>query len=231
VLLGRGDSTFEAAVTVQTDTSRSSVAVGDFDADGKLDLATGGSDSISVLLGKGDGSFSPPTSYSAGSTPRCFVTVGDFNRDGKPDLAVANYRSGEVSILLGNGDGTFQPAVDFAVGVPPYAMAAADLNIDNGLDLVVAVNVNSSLARSAGYVATLLNACAAPPPNLSIVRNNTIAIISWPFPSAGFVLESTPSLSQPNWQPTVEASLTNNGHRVVAAPIDQAESYFRLHKP
>ena len=68
-----------------------SVAVGDFNGDGKQDLAVAnqGSDNVSILLGDGTGNFSAPTNFAAGNGP-CSVAVGDFNGDGKQDLAVAN---------------------------------------------------------------------------------------------------------------------------------------------
>src|SRR5438445_16436 len=82
----------------------SSVGVGDFNGDGKQDLAVAdqGSGNVSVLLGNGRGSFGAATSFGAHTSPRT-VAVGDFNRDGKQDLAIANSGSGDVSVLLGTG--------------------------------------------------------------------------------------------------------------------------------
>jgi hypothetical protein len=66
-----------------------SVAVGDFNGDGKLDMVTANHNSgtVSVLLGNGDGSFASATDYAIPNSP-LFVAVGDFNGDGKLDLAV-----------------------------------------------------------------------------------------------------------------------------------------------
>jgi len=80
------------------------VTSGDFNGDGKLDLVTanGGSNSVGVLLGNGDGTFQTAVSYPAGSGP-VSVTSGDFNGDGKLDLVTANAGSSNVSILLDTG--------------------------------------------------------------------------------------------------------------------------------
>jgi hypothetical protein len=143
VLLGQGDGTFLPAQSFPAGTGPRSVAVGDFNGDGKLDLAVadygyyGNGQTVSVLLGNGDGTFQAAQSFPAGTAPNS-VAVGDFNGDGKPDLAVANLYSGTVSVLLGNGDGTFLPAVTDAAGVHPSSVAVGDFNGDGILDLAVA---------------------------------------------------------------------------------------------
>ena len=80
-----------------------SVAVGDFNGDGRPDLAVAnnGSNNVSVLLGNGDGSFQAAQNFGAGSAPSS-VAVGDFNSDGALDLAVANSGSNNVSVLINN---------------------------------------------------------------------------------------------------------------------------------
>jgi hypothetical protein len=148
ILLGKGDGTFRAAVRYPAGVTPAHVAVGDFNGDGIPDLAVAnfsdanGNGSVSILLGKGDGTFQAAVNHAAGLTAVA-VAVADFNGDGIPDLAVANFGSyfishGSVSILLGKGDGTFQPAVPFAAGTFAASVAVGDLNRDGIPDLVVA---------------------------------------------------------------------------------------------
>ena len=96
------------------------IVAGDFNGDGRTDLAVAnyGSNDVSVLLGNGDGTFQPQVTYAVGSGPVALV-AGDFTGDGRTDLAVANSGDNDVSVLLGNGDGTFQPQVTYAVGYRP----------------------------------------------------------------------------------------------------------------
>jgi hypothetical protein len=141
VLLGKGDGTFQNPDTYSV--SAQSVAVGDLDGrhyandQPILDLVVVGGSTVSVLTGKGDGTFQSAGNFATGGTNALSVAIGDLNGDGKPDLAVAN-RSGNVSVLVGNGDGTFQPAQVFAAGSLAFSVAVADLNGDGKPDLAVA---------------------------------------------------------------------------------------------
>jgi uncharacterized repeat protein (TIGR01451 family) len=139
-------------VTSQTDIAvgnlPGSIAVGDFNGDGKLDLAVAnaGSDNLTILLGNGDGNFTATgSSPGTGNGPQS-IGVGDFNGDGKLDLAVANYQSSNVTVLLGSGDGTFTPATSSpTVGCLPTSLAAGDFNGDGKLDLAVANSCSDSV--------------------------------------------------------------------------------------
>jgi len=167
-IFGRGD--FAAVPPNVCGGGSNAVAKGDFNGDGILDLAVANSScsapapgTISILLGRPDGTFQAPVVYAVGVTPLS-VAVGDFNGDGKLDLAVANFNcdfvppcpSGSVSILLGNGDGTFQTHVDYGTGNQPNTVRVRDFNGDGKLDLAV-VNYNClSGPCSPGSVSILL---------------------------------------------------------------------------
>ena len=146
ILLGYGDGAFSEAVNSPIflgAIGQCSVAVGDLNGDGKLDLAiaTSSANSVTILFGNGDGTFTAATgpSPATGKQPQSIVT-GDFNGDGKLDLAIANAADNTVTILLGNGDGTFTQAAGspIAVGTAPYTIVAADFRANGKLDLATA---------------------------------------------------------------------------------------------
>jgi hypothetical protein len=156
--LGYGNGAFSASGSLYTMGLPESVALGDFNGDGKLDavVANGGSKTspssgLTVSLGKGDGTF---TSGAGSPIPLgnslSAVVAADFNGDGKLDLAVADAGNNIVMILLGNGDGTFGPPAPFVVGNSPEAILAADFNNDGKLDLVVANRADGTVTLLLG---------------------------------------------------------------------------------
>jgi hypothetical protein len=170
VLLGNGDGTFQAAVTYGSGGSSGpfwpvSIVIADVNGDHKPDLvvANGGSGTVGVLLGNGDGTFQPAVTYGSGGMFPVSVAVADVNGDGKPDLFVANECAdsscdGSVGVLLGNGDGTFRVAVTYSSGgVYGLSVAVADVNGDGKSDLLVANGcANLDLCGREGGVAVLL---------------------------------------------------------------------------
>jgi len=162
VLIGNGDGTFKPVVSYDTGAfGAGSFAIGDLNNDGKLDLAIancapkgttacpGNNGKISVLRGRGDGTFRPASVYRRGggalfSGP---VVIADVNSDGRPDLLVGNYcllklgdcvGNGSVGVLLARSDGSFMPPVTYdSGGFDASSIVIADVSGDGKPDLVV----------------------------------------------------------------------------------------------
>lgn len=147
VFLGNGNGTFSLAPgsPVSVPVEPWSVAVADFNGDGKLDVAIGSyGGGVAVLIGDGAGRLTSVAGSPFAAGPMPFhVAAGDFNGDGKPDLAVGNWsiggfpEYGNVTVLLNNGDGTFRSSGDgpFSVGVDVSSVYVADFNGDGKLDI------------------------------------------------------------------------------------------------
>ena len=135
------------------------LATGDFNGDGRLDLvvANSGANTVSILLGNGDGTFAAPVDYPAGLQP-VSVAVGDFNGDGNLDIAVANQANNTVSVLLGNGQGVFASGTPYPTGNSPVAVTVADLNGDGTLDLAVANQADNTISILLGNADGTFNA-------------------------------------------------------------------------
>jgi RHS repeat-associated protein len=150
VLMGNGDGSFRAAVPYVTGTSPYGVVVGDFNGDGKPDLAVAnfGDNTVSILKGNGDGTFAAAVAYATAYFPDG-VAIGDFNGDGKLDLAVVSDNA-NVSILLGHGDGTFGAATNFTTGSGSASVAVADFNGDGRSDLAIVNRFDNNLVLLIG---------------------------------------------------------------------------------
>ena len=146
------DSFFTNAVDVSGGVTPDSVAVGDFNNDGKQDLAAANvySHNVSIRLGDGLGGFSDTTNIIVGDAPYS-VAIGDFNNDGKQDFATANYCSSNVSIRLGDGLGGFNGTTNVSVGTSPVSVAIGDFNNDGKQDFATASDGSENVSIRLGY--------------------------------------------------------------------------------
>jgi hypothetical protein len=191
ILLGRGDGTFDPQTLLSTGVSTAIVSA-DFNGDGRTDLATTTFDpttqqgDVTVLLGKGDGTFPtilPPV--PVGLFPVALVT-GDFNGDGRLDIAVVNEFSNTVSILLNDGGGKVSVVETIPVGIGPHAIYAARITGDPYMDLVVAnSNVDSNgMSHGTGSVCVLRgegNGMFQPPATFLPVGKDPVGIVAGDF--------------------------------------------------
>jgi hypothetical protein len=137
VLFGSAGGTFASPTLLPTPGYPDSIAVGDIDADGKLDIATANSavDSVSVLLGEGNGGFAAREDYTTGEGPT-FLALGDMDGDGRADIVTLNSSAETVSVLRGTGEGILAAKVDSPVAALPASAALGDVNGDTKLDIV-----------------------------------------------------------------------------------------------
>jgi hypothetical protein len=150
--MASGGSMFNALPPDTTGDGPRSVAIGDLNGDGKPDLVTANffSNSVSVLLGVGDGTFAPRVDYPAGDYP-FFATIGDLKADGKADIVATNFYDATVSVLFGNGSGTFGTVNTLHAGGTPYSVAIGNIGFDGVPDIVAADNTNNRVSVFIGY--------------------------------------------------------------------------------
>jgi hypothetical protein len=169
VFLGNSDGSFQKSGPITAGKSPDAVAMGDVNGDGIMDLAVadlhdpasidyGG---ISILLGKGDGTFENPEYYRAALFPTS-LAVGDVNGDGKPDIVASSFEAAfglEGSVLdvfLGNGDGTFAADKSVRTGsgkyqsVFPLSVAIADFDSDGRPDVAEVLGPGVAIMRGNG---------------------------------------------------------------------------------
>jgi hypothetical protein len=138
-VLNGGQQAFSSPTSYEAGTTPRGIATGDVNNDGFVDMivASAASNSISILLGTGDGTFLPATSRTSGGVKPVALTLGDFNGDLNLDIAVVNRGSDAVTILTGTGAGTFTTGASIPVAVGANAIQAGNLDADGDLDIAV----------------------------------------------------------------------------------------------
>ncbi len=140
VAVAQNSSVFNGPRDYPVGSSPNSVVIGDFNGDGRPDIATANkpSNDISVLLQNSDGTFQSAVSYPVGNSPSS-LQVGDVNGDGKLDLVLINSTDNTLAVLLGNGEGTFQPQLLTTFPANPQPMIVGDFNGDGKTDVALAL--------------------------------------------------------------------------------------------
>jgi hypothetical protein len=186
----------------------------DFNADGNQDLAivNQATNNVTILLGKGDGTFAEatgsPISSGIGNGPVA-VAAGDLNGDAKPDLAVVNQTDNSVSVLLNNGDATFTASasspLQTGAGTLPNGVAIADFNQDGFADIAVTNSGANSFSVFVGISGGLFTQAFQPPAGPT--GSTPTAIVAGTFATGGFpdVAASFPACRTP---PTGKSAAT-----------------------
>ncbi|MBZ5656961.1 MAG: VCBS repeat-containing protein [Acidobacteriia bacterium] len=177
VYLGDGRGGFSLAGTYVTGNSGygnlHGMTLADLRGIGKLDIVATNRDdnTISVLLGNGDGTFQSQVSFSVGpaNTAPLDVAVGDFNKDGHLDAVTVDASNG-ISVLLGNGNGSFQAPTFYTGGYSVSGVAVADLNRDGNLDIVISSWLGATVFLGTG------GGAFAPGVSYGVPFGNSIAI-------------------------------------------------------
>ena len=202
VLLGNGNATFSLATGSPFAVGKSPVAIAsaDLNDDSHPDLAVVNQtdNTVSVLLGNGDGTFTSALNspLATGQAPTA-VAIADFNGDGVPDIAVTDPQTDSVSVFLGLGQGLFAPAFELPVGTNPTAILAASLSGATLPD----VAITDDPSGTAGQVTVILSPA-------SLFSNLSGSIAQQPYPGAeyediGVKIKATPTL-HPNDDVTLQ---------------------------
>ena len=171
IYLGDGSGDFSFASTISAKAG-ASLAAGDLNNDGNVDLVVSNpaKNSVDIYWGNGNGTFNlTPTDLPTSGKVPAAVVVADFNNDKNLDIEVTNYRTNNISIFLGNGDGTFQsPIISATAGKGPTSTVVTDFDADGNLDLAVLNSSNSTVAVMLGngdghFRTTLYNSAGSKP--------------------------------------------------------------------
>lgn len=179
---GLGDGSFGTQTTIGVGTDPRSLVSGDFNGDGRLDIATAnyGSNNVSVLLGNGTGGFGAASTVAlaSGALQPIRIASQDVNGDGKLDLVTSNRGSNTLNVLLGNGDGTFATATSLATGsgTQPRGLAIADVNNDGRNDLITTYFDTSRAAVFLNRTALISLNDSTKTIDASLERQNSITV-------------------------------------------------------
>jgi len=204
ILLGNPNGTFSLASgsPFPVGTSPVAIATGDLNIDGKPDLAVLNQtdNSVSVLLGNGDGTFvaAANSPLATGQSPTG-ITIADFNADGNQDIAVTDPQTDSVAVYLGLGQGLFAPAFELPVGTNPTAILSAALSGASLPD----VAITDDPAGTAGQVTVILS-----PASLFSNSGAGAGVAQQPYPGSeyediGVKVKATPTL-HPNDEVTLQ---------------------------
>ena len=185
VLLNLGGGQFSSPMASPIDgLGAMAMTVGDFNHDGKADLAVVNNltNNVAILLGNGDGTFHVGSFAPVDQGPVA-ITEADFNGDGNLDLAVVNSISGDITILLGKRDGTFAPGTNIYLGSAPTNITAGDFNGDGIADLAVTDGV---LGQTLVYILLGNGDGTFQSPNTVKVGDEPFAIVAEDFNHNGY---------------------------------------------
>jgi Flp pilus assembly secretin CpaC len=207
ILLGNGNATFTQATgtpptgsPIAVGKSPVAIATGDLNNDSHPDLVVLNQtdNTVSVLLGNGDGTFTAATNspLGTGQAPTA-VAISDFNADGNPDIAVTDPQTDSVSVFLGVGQGLFAPAFELPVGTNPTAILSATLSGASLPDVAIADDPSGAT----GQVTVILSPA-------SLFSNSGLGIAQQPYPGAqyediGVKIKTTPTI-HPNDEVTLQ---------------------------
>jgi hypothetical protein len=228
ILLNNGSGAFPTQATYATASAPTGLVAADF-GNGNMDLALStASQSASVLLGNGDGTFQPANSnYPIGVNSQAIATA-DMNSDGFLDLVVANYTDNTLSVMLGNGNGTFKVQSVYPTNLGPGFMAIGDFSDVGKLDVavvdvtadVVSIMSQSLISISPTPAKFAIEELNTPSAAMQITLKNSTAL---PYGISGVTIGGTNATDFALGTNTCGTSLAANATCSIAVTFDPQE--------